>query len=149
MDTFLFLKYLVRRVRKVLRDISTKNTRDDDPIPLKKISKKRMNTNTASVKMSFNFINTQNKNMFSSINTTNALFNDDPFLSKKSSKKKRSFKKFRAIFPSRTNDCCANTFHPKHPIFEPTLLVPRSTSIMQQLEIYNCYPASFNLFKCI
>ncbi|KTW31784.1 uncharacterized protein T551_01045 [Pneumocystis jirovecii RU7] len=154
MDAFSFLKYLVRRVRKALCDISAKGPKLDDPIPLRKLSKKATNAYAASVKLSYNFTNAQKKDIFNKTNTSNTYQQhpNNPFLLKSACfKKKKTFKtSFRAVFPSQTDNYCTNTFHIKHSICEPPILLgPRSRSIMQQLEAYNCCPATLNLFKYI
>ncbi|KAG5519854.1 hypothetical protein PMAC_000130 [Pneumocystis sp. 'macacae'] len=154
MDAFSFLRYLVRRVRKALCDVSTKRSKINDLIPLKNLSKKVENTDTVSAKISYNFKSTRKKDICNKTNKPNTLhrhFNDS-FLLKNSyfGKKKTSNTTFKAVFPSLTNDCYINTSYLKHSVCEPpTLLGPRSRSIMQQLEAYNCYPTTLNIFNYI
>ncbi|KTW28918.1 hypothetical protein T552_01545 [Pneumocystis carinii B80] len=155
MRSLLFFKYIVQRVQNVLWKISTKTTKYEENIPLKKLCKKKTTPDTLSNKTPNYSVKTRKINTFSLFNTSDK----SPWLQSSAepsileysySYKKKKYKKFRVILPSWKNSSNFIAFRSKHPVCEPSISNDFcSRSIMQQLEAHNYHSHTFHLSRCI
>ncbi|EMR11073.1 hypothetical protein PNEG_00672 [Pneumocystis murina B123] len=156
MRSLLFFRYIVQRVQNVLWKISTKTTKYEEDIPLKKLSKKTAAPGTSSIKTPYYSTKAQKMNTFSLFGTSDrsqqcqSNVETSIFEYSYSFKKKKTYKKFKVILPAWKNDRHFNTFGLKHSVCEPSTSTDFcSRSIMQQLEAHNYQPHTFQLFRCI
>ncbi|QSL65194.1 hypothetical protein MERGE_002499 [Pneumocystis wakefieldiae] len=154
MKSFSFFKYIVQRVQNVLWKISTKTTKYEEDIPLKKLSKKIAVPDTSSIKMPYCSTKVRKVCTFGLFGTSDSSQHqsnaETPIVEYSCSFKKKTYNKFKVILPAWKNNLDFNTIGLKHPVCEPLTSTDFcSRSIMQQLETHNYRSHTFQLFRCI